>query len=198
MTNHRTNIRDPPPGPDTDSQAPQSQALTPPPSRGDLLKRYLSRRIPIQAYLETCLSSASEYEGFNLLLWDLAIPPSRPLSSTPDPASVSAPAPDPDQTIGYLTNRPIPTSTDLIPVSNTRFVPSSSSSPPTPHASSSSGEPPVQTTLVQGLSNTPIDKPWPKVLAGQERMLLALRAWEQNREAEGEEGLIDRMMVLLS
>jgi hypothetical protein len=196
MTNHRTNIRDPPPEPDSDFQIPLAQSLTPPPSRGDLLKRYLSRRVPIQAYLETCLSSASEYEGFNLLLWDLAIPPSQPLPSTPDPDSASAPTPDPDQTIGYLTNRPIPTITDLSPVSNTRFVPSSSS--PTSHASSSSGEPPANTTLVQGLSNTPIDKPWPKVLAGQERMLLALGAWEQNREAEGEEGLIDRMMDLLS
>ncbi|WVQ71268.1 hypothetical protein IAR50_000794 [Cryptococcus sp. DSM 104548] len=73
--------------------------LSPPPSRGKLLREFLlpssSSPTPsstdVQSYISSHLPTASNYEGFNLLLFSLS--PSLPSTS-----------------VGYLTNRPRPAS----------------------------------------------------------------------------------------
>ncbi|ODO07557.1 hypothetical protein L198_01136 [Cryptococcus wingfieldii CBS 7118] len=76
--------------------------LSPPPSRGKLLREFLlpssSSQAPssgdVQSYISSHLPTAGNYEGFNLLLFSL---------------SPSLPSPS----VGYLTNRPKPASLNL-------------------------------------------------------------------------------------
>ncbi|WVQ85701.1 hypothetical protein IAT38_007867 [Cryptococcus sp. DSM 104549] len=85
-----TNVRLTPP-------KPPIKPLSPPPSRGLLLKTFLSAPLPAPSsssssnstltYITSHLPSAGDYEGFNLLLF-----------------SLSSPTPE----VGYFTNRPEP------------------------------------------------------------------------------------------
>ena len=124
------------------------------PSRGKLLKDYLSpspassSRPQVEEYLRSHEASADQYDGFNLLLFDLKG----------------------DTKVGYLTNRPQATYTDLSP------------------SNIGSG--------AQGLSNSPMDKPFEKVEKGKGRMSEELRDWTTRKEDE--EDLMDRMMDMLS
>jgi len=128
------------------------------PSRGKLLKDYLSpspsssSRPQVEAYLRSHKASADQYDGFNLLLFDLKD----------------------DTKVGYLTNRPQATYTDL--------------SPSGVRARDGEG--------TQGLSNSPMDKPFEKVEKGKGRMSEALSDWTTGKDDE--EDLMDRMMDLLS
>jgi uncharacterized protein with NRDE domain len=79
-----------------------------------------------------------------------------------------------DPKVGYLTNRPQATHLDLSPTPSTSEV----------------------EARTMGLSNSPIDKPFAKVEAGNARMDEELRSWSEGRESE--EALIERMMNLLS
>lgn len=128
------------------------------PSRGKLLKDYLSpspsssSRPQVEKYLRSHEVNADQYDGFNLLLFDLKD----------------------DTKVGYLTNRPQATYTDLSPRDNA--------------TRDGSG--------TQGLSNSPMDKPFEKVDKGKGRMSEALSDWTTRNGSE--EDLIDRMMGLLS
>jgi uncharacterized protein with NRDE domain len=128
------------------------------PSRGKLLKDYLSpspsssKRPKVDEYLRSHEISADQYEGFNLLLFDLKG----------------------DTRVGYLTNRPQATYTDLSPGSST---------------SGGEGE-------TCGLSNSPMDKPFEKVEKGKGKMKDELNSWAEGKESE--DSLIERMMDLLS
>ena len=128
------------------------------PSRGKLLKDYLSpspassSRPQVEEYLRSHEASADQYDGFNLLLFDLKD----------------------DTKVGYLTNRPQATYTDL--------------SPSGIRARGGEG--------TQGLSNSPMDKPFEKVETGKDRMSEELRDWTTRKEDE--EDLMDRMMDMLS
>ena len=130
------------------------------PSRGQLLKGYLapspssSHRPQLEEYLRSYKSQADQYEGFNLLLFDLK--------------------PQTSPQVGYLTNRPQATLLDLSPTAST----------------SSTG---AQTC---GISNSPIDKPFAKVEAGNATMDAELRQWSRGGESQDE--LVERMMKLLS
>jgi uncharacterized protein with NRDE domain len=128
------------------------------PSRGKLLKEYLapspisSSRPRVEEYLRSHEEAADQYEGFNLLLLDLKD----------------------DTEVGYLTNRPQATYTDLS---------SSDTAPPTG-------------TSASGLSNSPMDKPFEKVEKGKGKMIEQLNIWSQAKETEDD--LIERLMDLLS
>jgi uncharacterized protein with NRDE domain len=128
------------------------------PSRGKLLKDYLSpspsssSRPQVEEYLRSHEASADQYDGFNLLLFDLKD----------------------DTRVGYLTNRPQATYADLSPTNTTLGEGSGS----------------------QGLSNSPMDKPFEKVEKGKGRMSEELSDWTTRKEDE--EDLIERMMDMLS
>jgi uncharacterized protein with NRDE domain len=128
------------------------------PSRGKLLKDYLSpspsssSRPQVEEYLRSHEASADQYDGFNLLLFDLKG----------------------DTKVGYLTNRPQATYTNL--------------SPSGVRARDGEG--------TQGISNSPMDKPFEKVEKGKGRMSEALSDWTSRKEDE--EDLIERMMDMLS
>lgn len=53
----------------------------------------------------------------------------------------------------------------------------------------------VRNSEIHGVSNTPINQPWPKVLSGNKRMGSELREWSGAQETE--DGLIRRLMDLL-
>jgi len=76
--------------------------------------------------------------------------------------------------IGYLTNRPVPT---------LQNVPGSTSTP-----SGAVGE-------CKGLSNTPMDQPWPKVTRGEAEMTRTLQEWAD--QGEEQDALVERMMEML-
>jgi uncharacterized protein with NRDE domain len=128
------------------------------PSRGKLLKDYLSpspcssSRPQVEQYLRSHEASADQYDGFNLLLFDLKE----------------------DAKVGYLTNRPQATYTNLSPS----------------HIIAPDGEGP------QGISNSPMDKPFEKVEKGKGRMSEELSDWTTGKEDE--RVLIERMMDMLS
>ena len=128
------------------------------PSRGKLLKDYLSpspsssSRPQVEEYLRSHEASADQYDGFNLLLFDLKD----------------------DTRVGYLTNRPDATYTDLSPTNTT----------------------PAESSGALGLSNSPMDKPFEKVIKGKGRMSEALSDWTAGKDDE--EDLMDRMMDMLS
>ena len=130
------------------------------PSRGQLLKGYLAlspnsaQRPKLDEYLSAYQDKADQYEGFNLLLFDLNL-----RTST---------------RVGYLTNRPQATLLDLSPTAST-------------------SETGAQTC---GISNSPIDKPFAKVKAGNTSMDEELRQWSRGGESQDE--LVERMMNLLS
>ncbi|OWZ62714.1 hypothetical protein AYX15_05171 [Cryptococcus neoformans] len=77
--------------------APGVQPLSPPPSRGKLLREFLSpspftsSQLETQSYISSHFPTAGDYEGFNLLLFSLSA----------------------ERSIGYLTNRPSPSCIDL-------------------------------------------------------------------------------------
>ena len=139
--------------------APGVQPLSPPPSRGKLLREFLSpspltsSQLETQSYIASHFPTAGDYEGFNLLLFSLS----------------------PERSIGYLTNRPSPSSLDL--------------------TSSLCGGEDGQRRCV-GLSNSPLDEKWPKVQQGEKNMEKSLREWEEKRE--GEDRLVERMFRVLS
>lgn len=141
----------------TNIRYPQKSSTGDTPSRGKLLKNYLSpppsssKRPKVDEYLRSHEVSADQYEGFNLLLFDLKG----------------------DTEVGYLTNRPQATYTDL--------------SPNNANPGESSG--------TQGLSNSPMDRPFEKVEKGKISMSEELNNWSQGDEDEDD--LIDRMMYLL-
>jgi uncharacterized protein with NRDE domain len=128
------------------------------PSRGKLLKDYLSpppsssSRPQVEEYLRSHETSADQYDGFNLLLFDLKD----------------------DTKVGYLTNRPQATYTKLSPS----------------HITARDGE------GTQGISNSPMDKPFEKVEKGKGRMSEELSIWTTRKEDE--KALIERLMDMLS
>jgi uncharacterized protein with NRDE domain len=107
----------------------------------------------VEEYLRSHEASADQYDGFNLLLFDLKD----------------------DTKVGYLTNRPQATYTKLSPS----------------HITARDGE------GTQGISNSPMDKPFEKVEKGKGRMSEELSTWTTCKE-EDEEDLIERMMDMLS
>ncbi|ADV21400.1 hypothetical protein I305_00567 [Cryptococcus gattii E566] len=139
--------------------APGVQPLSPPPSRGKLLREFLSPslftspQLETQSYISSHFPTAGDYEGFNLLLFSLL----------------------PERRIGYLTNRPAPSTLDL--------------------TSSLCGGTDGQRKCM-GLSNSPLDEKWPKVQQGEKNMEKSLREWEEKRE--GEDRLVERMFGVLS
>jgi uncharacterized protein with NRDE domain len=142
----------------TNIRYPQKSTKGDTPSRGKLLKDYLSpsplssERPKVDEYLHSHEGNADQYEGFNLLLFDLKG----------------------DTQVGYLTNRPQATYTDLSPSEIT--------------LQDGAG--------TYGLSNSPMDRPFEKVERGKDRMSEELSNWTTNKEDE--EDLIERMMDLLS
>lgn len=142
----------------TNIRYPQKSTKGDTPSRGKLLKDYLSpspsssERPKVEAYLRAHEENADQYEGFNLLLFDLKG----------------------DTQVGYLTNRPRATYTDLSPSEITA----------------------QDETGTFGLSNSPMDRPFEKVVRGKGRMSEELSNWTTHEEDE--EDLIDRMLDLLS
>ncbi|WVQ96970.1 hypothetical protein IAU59_004079 [Kwoniella sp. CBS 9459] len=194
-----TNVRLTPPTPPL---APSPN----PPSRGLLLKDFLSPPPPphpsVHEYLSSHYESSGQYEGFNLLLFSLGGAKAE---------------------VGYLTNRPVPCLTDLhIPASHPA-IPISPSHPHTigitHHAASSDtpdqsgGDTTTSTNGVNkvpvsnknkknpvraecfGISNSPMSEPWPKVQQGEKRMAETLSEWE--KKGEGHKELVDRMFALL-
>ena len=148
---------------------PTSTTPSDPPSRGLLLKAFLSpppapslARPSAREYLEGCLPRASEYDGFNLLLFDL-----RPNCGGEKPVLSK---------IGYLSNRPAPTLTDIHPTST----------------ESGLG---VHQARCYGLSNTPLAAPWPKVTDGERRMSVSIAQWRE--EGGADDALLERMMEIL-
>ncbi|WVW80463.1 hypothetical protein I302_102445 [Kwoniella bestiolae CBS 10118] len=87
----------------------------------------------------------------------------------------------PQAEVGYLTNRPVPCLTDL-------RIPSSHAPPPT----QTNGMP----AECFGISNSPMNEPWPKVREGEGRMVDALKEWEKG--GGGEKELVGRMFGVLS
>ncbi|WWC60626.1 uncharacterized protein I303_103200 [Kwoniella dejecticola CBS 10117] len=147
-----TNVRLTPP-------TPPLKASPNPPSRGLLLKQFLSpppgHAPDLQAYLESLYPSSGDYEGFNLLLFSLK---------------------GPKADIGYLTNRPSPSLKDLNDLSGSSNL------------SKNAG--------CMGISNSPIDEPWPKVQDGSRQMEDTLKAWQEN--VEDDKALIERLFGVLS
>jgi len=163
----RTNIRIPP-------------VPTPanPPSRGLLLKDFLAPPPSndlqkVQEYLAGYKALAEQYEGFNLLLFHLH----PPVKGSEQRAETEQDGWGKTE-IGYLSNRPVPTLVDITLASGQSTLPSQ-----------------VEVGECRGLSNTPMDKPWPKVLRGEENMTRTLQQWSQRNEGENE--LIERLMKML-
>ncbi|KAK4686918.1 hypothetical protein P7C73_g3192, partial [Tremellales sp. Uapishka_1] len=142
-----------------------------PPSRGLLLKNFLAPRPSpsnptVHDYLDSYSPVMDDYEGFNLLCFKLHLDEHLPTE------------------IGYLSNRPRPakTLTDLWP----------SSRPASPVG----GAKGAKVGQCFGLSNSPMTRPWPKVVEGEEAMRMTLDEWADKLETEDE--LVERMMTLLS
>nr|ODO02646.1 hypothetical protein L204_01385 [Cryptococcus depauperatus CBS 7855] len=139
--------------------APGVQSLKTPPSRGKLLRDFLSAAPQLTSppgaaeYLTSHHPTSGIYEGFNLVLFSLA-------------------KPQPD--IGYLTNRPQPFTFSGLNRIQDLAGPKG----------------------CIGLSNLPIDKKWPKVKEGEERMAKTLEEWKS--ASEGIDELIERMFSVLS
>ena len=96
--------------------------------------------------------------------------------------------------VGYLANRPEATYTDL---STSAFPPSAPASEDglevvEGHKAKQAGV----HCVACGLSNTPLDRPWPKVINGQAAMEASLAQWTDNNEDE--EALLRRMFAILS
>lgn len=168
---YRTNIRFPiaPPSPNA-------------PSRGLLLKRFLSsspssQPASVEQYLLEHHRLIDQYDGLNLLLFHLH----PPTGGTNEWAK-------PD--IGYLTNRPVPTITQI--ATPTR--------PLVPLPAIEGGE--VNQLVigdVQGLSNSPMLQPWPKVSKGEVKMSEILSEWsaqpnDPNDPDNSETRLIDSLI----
>ncbi|WWC88181.1 uncharacterized protein L201_003086 [Kwoniella dendrophila CBS 6074] len=165
---------------------PPIKPSTNPPSRGLLLKNFLAApptsKLPVvHEYLSTHLDPSAEYEGFNLLLFSLSKSQAE---------------------VGYLTNRPVPCLTDL-------HIPSSSSSlaHETQSAKSNNDSSHIGSRDIEsddhhlpaecfGLSNSPMNQPWPKVIQGEQRMVDTLKEWSKNDESDKE--LVERMFAVLS
>ena len=123
----------------------------------------------MQEYLAGYQPLAEQYEGFNLLLFHLH-PPSKEAGKNHWGKTE----------IGYLSNRPSPTLVDI----------------PTPAGPAPAGQGSgVTVGECKGLSNTPMNQPWPKVTRGEETMTRTLQQWSEGNEGETE--LIERMMQLL-
>ncbi|KAK8865618.1 hypothetical protein IAR55_000762 [Kwoniella newhampshirensis] len=191
-----TNVRLTPP-------APPLRPARNPPSRGLLLKSFLSPHPPpppssspektqgatnahgaltpelgVHDYLASYLPTAGEYEGFNLLLFSLGRKGVEP-------------------EVGYLTNRPVPSFTDL-QVPHTRRAQTEREHDPVAdsnHLNIKSGS--LSSAQCFGLSNSPMSQPWPKVVDGEKRMVQTLKEW--NEAGRGDErDLVERMFKLLS
>ncbi|WWD18205.1 hypothetical protein CI109_102655 [Kwoniella shandongensis] len=148
-----------------------------PPSRGLLLKQFLlpsptagvSVGVGVHEYLTSHLPTAGEYEGFNLLLFSLG-------------------KKGEEAEVGYLTNRPKPSFTEL-------RVPDSTST----SASGADGasQPVGITAQCFGISNSPMYEPWPKVIEGEKRMAQTLKEWADVDGRGDEKALVERMFGVL-
>ncbi|WVQ65239.1 uncharacterized protein L199_003412 [Kwoniella botswanensis] len=148
-----------------------------PPSRGLLLRDFLSNppssSVGVHDYLSSHYPQSGEYEGFNLLLFSLHKGKGE---------------------VGYLTNRPIPCLTEL-------HIPSSHPTPPPapqPCDPLKGEERKAHELAAQcfGISNSPMNEPWPKVLQGEKRMVDTLKQWQKG--GEDDKQLIERMFGVLS
>lgn len=169
----RTNIRIPP-----------VPVPTPAPSRGLLLRDFLAPEpgpgVPaVHEYLAGYQPLVDQYEGFNLLLFQLHPPSPSPALQAGETGSKWG-----QTEVGYLSNRPGPT---LMDVHSPSRVPA-----PLPDEH---GSKPVKVGHCHGLSNTPLSAPWPKVSKGEVRMDQTLREWTE--EGENEDALVERLMGML-
>lgn len=157
------------------------------PSRGLLLKEFLARppsanRPPVHDYLARYQPQVDQYEGFNLLVFQLH-PSVKNDSLSPEGHThgrISWGKPE----VGYLSNRPGPTLMEL-------HSPSRMSTP-LPEADGLSRKPPVE---CHGMSNTPLAQPWPKVSQGEEFMAETLAQWTEGNETQDQ--LVERLMEML-
>ncbi|WVR05578.1 hypothetical protein IAU60_002597 [Kwoniella sp. DSM 27419] len=167
-----TNVRLTPPKPPT-------RPSPDPPSRGLLLKHWLApfatANTGVNDYLSSHVAASAEYEGFNLLLFSISPPGSK------------------DETqVGYLTNRPEPRMVHLSTAPDASIPDSRGDQ----HLTSPRECSPERHTVVcHGISNSPLDEPWPKVVHGRARMAATLADWQTKGEPESE--LIERMFILL-
>ncbi|WRT65990.1 uncharacterized protein IL334_002941 [Kwoniella shivajii] len=177
-----TNVRLTPP-------TPPLEPSPNPPSRGLLLKEFLLSTSPatctststptdsstpsplsVHDYLSSHLSQVGEYEGFNLLLFSLK----KSIRALPE--------------IGYLTNRPIPSLIDL------NLNPGLNEDD-----DDNDNEKDVKDNLeceCLGISNSPMNEPWPKVIQGRNRMKENIKEWKERNEDD--KRLVERMFNVLS
>ena len=131
----------------------------------------------VHEYLEGHYGGVDGYEGFNLLLFQLH-PKRSTLSPNSRPSEGDNAVRWEETEVGYLSNRPTPTLRDI-------------------HASSSYANSDKTTggRGGHGMSNTPLDQPWPKVIQGEEDMTKTLGEWRERNEDE--DSLIERLMAML-
>ncbi|KAL7423592.1 hypothetical protein Q5752_001173 [Cryptotrichosporon argae] len=176
---------------------PLEPPLPDPPSRGRLLREFLSpapgAAPSLLAYLASHLPTAAHYAGFNLLLFDAGAPGKAETDAAPPGQGAVR--------TGYLSNRPGAAAQDLTQGAPSGAGYSGGRGHGDADADADGADDPRPGPACHGLSNSPLDRPWAKVTAGEAAMRAHLVAWSAGAGAGAradEADLVERMMDVLS